>query len=470
MSLRKSLTPRRHDLSFQLTLLYAAILTCTLIGTLLILYFSLDAHLRRQMDLDLLTEWMEFKTLFEEGGVPAVAREMVIESESEGIDHVFFRLVGRDGRTVVRSEPSAWLHIATRAVPVDSLLAAGKPRFDSIPFPDEGYAARVFSGPLGEAYALQIVHSLKNSVHFQTNLAASISWSVGALVLVGLSLGWLVSRRATAGIQAITRAAEQIASGAFDTRVRPQSRFGEIETLAATFNKMLDRIQQLMTELREVTDNIAHDLRSPIARIRGAAEMALTRQGRPGDCQAVMAGTIGECDHLLAMVDTMLLISEFESGLRPVGQAQVDLGPIIDEACDLFEPVATEKGLRLGVHGATEGLPVTGDKAALQRMVANLLDNALKYTPAGGHVEIQAASRGEWLEIRFQDTGAGIAEKDLPHVFERFFRGDPSRRQPGSGLGLSLAQAVARAHGGAIAIRSAPSQGTLVTVRLPRAR
>jgi heavy metal sensor kinase len=459
---------RPRDLSYQLTLLYGAILAGALIGTLLILYFSLDAHLGRQMDEGLLTDWGEFQTLYAEGGVAAVAREMTLESESEGIDHVYFRLLDREGRAVLHSHPAGWEAVDAFPVNATEILQAGRPRLATVSLPGRGYSARLLSVPLGEAQVLQIAHSLKGNEHLITSLAAGLTWWAGALVVVGLTLGWLMARRAMAGIQEITRAAEKIASGAFDTRVHPRSRFGEVETLAASFNRMLDRIQRLMTELREVTDNIAHDLRSPITRIRGAAELALTRQAGPDDCQAVMAGTIGECDHLLAMVDTMLLIAEIESGRRPRGTDRVDLNHLLGEACDLFEPVATEKGVHLVFQGDGEPLPVAGDTGALQRVVANLLDNALKYTPSGGHVWVHAAVRGDLLDFRFHDTGVGIAPGDLPHVFERFYRGDPARRERGSGLGLSLAQAVVRAHGGTIDVKSTPGQGTLVTVKLPR--
>jgi signal transduction histidine kinase len=169
------------------------------------------------------------------------------------------------------------------------------------------------------------------------------------------------------------------------------------------------------------------------------------------------------------MVNTMLMISEIESGLRPAGMDPVDLVALIAEACDLFEPVADEQKVTVTFHRPTASVTVQGNAAALQRMVANLLDNAIKYTPAGGKVWIHLHIGKQEVEIQFQDTGIGIAPDDAPHIFERFYRCDRSRRHPGSGLGLSLARAVARAHDGTLEVHSKPGEGSLFTVHLPRA-
>jgi signal transduction histidine kinase len=241
----------------------------------------------------------------------------------------------------------------------------------------------------------------------------------------------------------------------------------EIDQLATTFNQMLDRIQVLVTEIKEMNDNIAHDLRSPIARIRGLAEVTLTTGKSRDDFEAMVASTIEECDRLLDMINTMLTISKTEAGVEKVSDDPIDITAIVHSACELFEPLAEEKNVALSCR-ALEKMMLSGDARMLQRMLANVLDNALKYTPSGGTVEVSlAGNETNTIIITVRDTGIGISEADLPHVFERFYRCDRSRSQPGTGLGLSLARAIARAHGGDITATSTLDQGSTFTIRLP---
>jgi signal transduction histidine kinase len=237
----------------------------------------------------------------------------------------------------------------------------------------------------------------------------------------------------------------------------------EIDQLAATFNLMLDRIQGLVADIREMTDNIAHDLKSPITRIRGQAELALTTGGPLEE----LAGTaIEESDRLLTMIDAMLFISRTEAGVTRPELKPLDLAALVRDAGELFRSLAEDKRILLA-WSAPDRLPFMADTPLVQRMLANLIDNAIKYTPAGGEVAVALESDAEGAAVvRVRDTGPGIPDGDLPHVFERFYRGDPSRSQPGAGLGLSLARAVARAHGGDITVASSPA-GSTFTVRIP---
>jgi len=463
----KSLIEHRHDLSVRLALWYAGILVVTLAGTLVILYLSMDAYLRNHLDTTMLNGLDEFNTLYREGGLAAIEKEMALESESEGIGRVFFRLLAEEGRTRLHSDMVAWEGLPP-AMPSMRSAAEDDYHFETLTVPGQDFEARVLTGRIGPDYYLQIVHSLREDTLFMRNIANLLLWFAAVLAVVGVVSGWYVSRLAVGGIRDITRAAEQIAEGRFETRAATRSRLGEIEKLANTFNLMLDRIQSLMNNLKEVNDNIAHDLRSPIGRIRSAAEMALTGSADPNEQSQALARTIGECDRLLGMVNTMLLISEIESGLRPAGNDPVELGGLVAEACELFEPVAEGQNISVALYKPEQAVTVPGNAAALQRMVANLLDNAIKYTPPGGRVWVHLNPGKKDVEIQFQDTGTGIRPADIPHIFERFFRCDASRRHPGSGLGLSLAQAVARSHDGSIEVHSVPGEGSLFAVRLPR--
>jgi heavy metal sensor kinase len=288
------------------------------------------------------------------------------------------------------------------------------------------------------------------------------------LIAVAAAVSWFMARRAVSGVEAVTRTARKISEGSLRERVPVKATGDEIDQLATTFNQMLDRIQVLVTEIKEMNDNIAHDLRSPIARIRGLAEVTLTTGKSPADFEAMSASTIEECDRLLDMINTMLTISKTEAGVEKISSDEVDITALVHSACELFDPLAEEKNVALSCR-APEKTIISGDPRMLQRMLANLVDNAVKYTPAGGEVEVSVAVHEQnEITISVRDTGIGISEADLSHVFERFYRCDRSRSQPGTGLGLSLARAIARAHGGNIAVMSALDQGSTFTITLPK--
>ncbi|RPJ04685.1 MAG: hypothetical protein EHM36_09520 [Deltaproteobacteria bacterium] len=241
----------------------------------------------------------------------------------------------------------------------------------------------------------------------------------------------------------------------------------EIDQLATTFNQMLDRIQTLLAEIKEMSENIAHDLRSPITRIRGIAEVTLTTARSTGEFESMAASTIEECDRLLDMINTMLMISKTESGIGKLSREEVDVASLVRDACELFEPMAEDKGVTLRCNAPERSLLI-GDNRLIQRMLSNLIDNAIKYTPAGGSVTVFVSENESQVLLSVKDTGIGISPDELPRVFERFYRCDQSRSQSGIGLGLSLARAIAQAHSGDITATSVPNQGSTFTVTLPK--
>jgi heavy metal sensor kinase len=467
MFLRR-LSRLRHHLKIKLTLWYTGVLTLTLLSSLLVLYRTVETYFEDRKNDAILSEYKEFRVLFEENGVTAVQREANLESQSDGIDRVFFRLLTSDGRVVAHSNLMNWSGLTNAdftALAVDN----GKPyRIETVLVERHKHYSRILTGRLGTNYILQIGHSLKEEEHFLEDLREILAVFGVGVVLVGLLGGGLISWRATAGINDITKAARNIADGHFDERVSTLKLKGEIETLAVAFNTMLDRIQTLITGMQEVTDNIAHDLRSPITRIRTAAELALHGTKGPEEYTAVIANTIGECDRLLGQLETMLLISEIEYGTRTAKTENVDLRRLLHEACDLFQPIAEDKQIALSVQPADDQCFIRGETAPLQRMIANLLDNALKYTSEGGRVAVEMKTYRNEVVLIFKDNGIGISEENLPHIFERFYRCDKSRHQRGSGLGLSLVRAIVQDAGGGIDISSRYGHGTLVTVSLPR--
>ena len=204
-----------------------------------------------------------------------------------------------------------------------------------------------------------------------------------------------------------------------------------------------------------------------ITRIRGISAVTLTNETSLDEYKTMAASTIEECDRLLDMINTMLIISKTEAGVKGSPGRELDLGAVVKDACVLFQPLAEDKGIKMTWDSAGR-FPITGDIRMIQRMIANLLDNAIKYTPPDGKIEVEIHNdEGESVSVSIKDSGIGISEKDLSHIFERFYRCDPSRTETGIGMGLSLARAIAQAHGGDIDVISGLGNGSTFIVTLP---
>jgi heavy metal sensor kinase len=293
-------------------------------------------------------------------------------------------------------------------------------------------------------------------------------WLSFPLVALSAVCGWFVAGSVTSGVERVAAMADAItAGGDLGRRLPAGGGCGEIEDLALSFNAMLSRLEKSIREIEEVSDNIAHDLRTPLTRIKGIMETTVAASPKDvGEYREMCGEVLEECDRMVAIVDTMLEITRTDSGVAAMDLADVDVGELLDKARELFLPLAEAKGLDLKSSGAPDGLTVRADKAKLQRAIANLIDNAVKYTPEGGSVEIGARSSDGRVEIFVADTGTGVPPKERKNVFKRFYRCDSSRSLPGNGLGLSLARAIARAHSGDIRLESGDGE-SVFTIELP---
>jgi heavy metal sensor kinase len=314
---------------------------------------------------------------------------------------------------------------------------------------------------------LQLGQSMENHTRIIEVFRKVFITTMLILFALAVVVGWFMARRALVGVAAVTQTARRISEGSLEKRVPVKKRADEIDQLALTFNQMLDRIEILVTGIKEMSDNIAHDLKSPITRIRGIAEVSLTSGSSLKEYESMAAGNIEECDRLLDMINTMLIISRTEAGVNQLDCQKLDIAHLVRDACDIFQSPAEDKKLTM-IYNGPENFSVYGDIRLIQRMVANLLDNAIKYTPANGRIDVTVSNVGDQsVQIAVKDNGMGISGKDQEHIFERFYRCDPSRSQAGTGLGLSFARAIARAHNGDITVTSTIDEGSTFSVTLP---
>jgi signal transduction histidine kinase len=270
-----------------------------------------------------------------------------------------------------------------------------------------------------------------------------------------------VLRRALEGrLRPAAQTAQAIAAGDLSRRVPVSRRVDEFDRLGESMNAMLDRIDRLMEGVRGVSDSVAHDLRTPIARARAKLEEALAGDAAPEALRAAMEQGIADLDHITRVFAALLRIAEAEAGARRAAFAPLDVVPVLEDAAEFYGAVAESRGLTLQTDLPAR-LDAVGDRDLLAQAVGNLLDNALKFTPPGGHVRLalRALSRDR-VEIAVEDSGPGLSPEDRARAGTRFFRADSSRATPGSGLGLSLVQAVARLHGGDLLLEDAPGGGT----------
>ena len=456
-----------NKLSFRLTLWYAIVFTVSLFGSLCIFYIMVTNALQRNIDNDLLAELAEVSASMAFWGTDYTQKAINIEAESSGIDDIFLRLMDRKGNVLASSDMKNWKTVEINKNALNRISAGVSPVFDTQIIPGIPHKVRVIYGAIAQGKILQIGISLEEEDHFFSALNAVIAPIMISFVLFSAMIGWFMANRALSGVSEVTKTAQDISKGAFDRRVQIKSKSNEIKLLAESFNRMLDHIHDLMEGLKEVTDNIAHDLKTPITRIRVASEAEIGKAECGEDSQMLAAYIIEECDNLLQMIDTMLMISKEESGISARVKEPVDLSHIIKDAFELFSPIAEEKGIQCLNH-VPDNVMITGDLHSLQRMIINLLENAIKYTPGGGMVTVLSHIENDIIRIVFQDTGIGISEVDIPHIFKRLYRCDRSRSQQGFGLGLSLALAVARAHLGDITATSQLGKGSTFTVILPR--
>ncbi|MBA4208631.1 MAG: two-component sensor histidine kinase, partial [Parvibaculum sp.] len=422
--------------------------------------------LARQTDEAVEAEITGLAEQYRQGGLPLLVHTVIQRSRDPGqslylvLDPAGRVLAGTlDARPQIEAGPDGWFDFSYNRKTLDGI---------------EIKAARARAFYLQEGFYLLVGRDVQERREIENLITNALIWAIGLTVALGLAGGLFMSRNMLARVDEINRSSLDIMGGDLSQRLPIAGTGDELDQLAQNLNAMLEQIEALMIGMRQVTDNIAHDLRSPLNRLRNRLEVTLMQEASGEDYRQTLEKTIAEADNLLGTFNALLMIARAEAGSLRDSMSWVDLNATLQDAAELYEPLAEEKDVTLKVD-VEDGLKIWGSRELLAQAVANLLDNALKHgLPENDAIEnviaitarpdLVRAGRGVVLAVA--DHGPGIPEGERQRVLERFVRLEASRNTPGSGLGLSLVAAVARLHGGTIELGD-NGPGLRVTLNLP---
>ncbi|MBL8671673.1 MAG: HAMP domain-containing histidine kinase [Alphaproteobacteria bacterium] len=484
LDLRRPLLRMARTSTFRLAVLYMMLFGASVLLLLGFIYASTVGVIERQVSATIEAEIRGLEEQYSQRGLPGLVRAVAERSAAEpgrlsdGPSALYLllapdgtRLAGNLSRWPAEDHPEArradgWLTFPVRMPVADK---------------ERAHQVLALTFLLPSKHRLLVGRDMRERLAFQEVIEDSLVSALAITLILGMLGGLLMSRNMLRRLDVINRTCRQIVEGHLSRRIPVADARDEFDRLAANLNGMLDRIERLMAGMREVTDNVAHDLRSPLSRLRSRLEVTLMSERDPDRLRAVLQETIGEADRLLATFNALLSIARLESGAQRIEEAPVDLADTARDAGELYAPVIEDSGLALEIR-ATPGQVVMGDRHLLTQAIANLLDNASKYAagaPPGGRLPserlpgvrliVESAPEGPRLVV--EDDGPGIPSADRIRVLERYVRLETSRTTPGNGLGLSLVAAVARLHGAALTLEAThkDGHGLRVAVQFPRA-
>jgi signal transduction histidine kinase len=439
------LPPLLRATTFRLALSYLGIFTVSAMALLALVSWSTSVFIEWQVQETVEAEATGLSEQYRERGIQGLAEVIGNRAGQDMERRAVYLLLGPDGQRIA-GNLFGW--------PKDDGDASGWVRFPIERVGDGRLNTEVLARTytLPKDYKLLVGRSLHDAKRVKSAINRALGWGLALTVLLGIVGGYFTSRHMLTRVEAMSRTARRIVGGDMKSRMKMSGTHDEFDQLATSFNEMMDEIERLVEGIRTVTDNIAHDLRTPLNRLRSRIEVALLAQSKQGDAaelRRVLEETVIEADNLLATFNALLAISNAESGQRLHSFEPLDPAQLAADVVELYEPLAEEKGVAIACH-ADPKLTLEGDRHLMFQALANLVDNAVKYTPPGGAVAVTVADTADGIEVAVADSGPGIPPEARERVLDRFVRLDATRTTPGNGLGLSLVKAVARLHGAAL--------------------
>ena len=452
--------------SVSIRLTFWSILTFSICLTAVLsaFYYIVENNVLKAIDSSITYELEEAQALYKLKGFDPLPKHIIEEAEEFDSSKSFFRIIDASGLVIATSDARHWKNLPA----VIKLHPQNIQRRNFVLYQSNGEKdhIRIISVPLDNNLYIEGGLRFNHEFHLLQLYSYILPITGLVIILLATSAIYITARSTMKRVDAMTTLANSISASHLNFRLPEWPYDDELNRLSKTFNKLLSRIETLVKGMKHVTDDIAHDLKMPITRMRSRAELALNNEKGAELVIEESANTIEECDHLLNMLNSMLDISEAEAQLISLKIEPLNIDYLLSTAIELFEPLAEQKSITLD-YISSGSLNIEGDIAKLQRAFSNLIDNAIKYTPTNGNVTISLTQKGDDVIVIIRDSGIGISEEQQSLIFERFYRADISRSGDGSGLGLTLSKALIEAHNGQILVESNLGLGTTFSIHLP---
>jgi two-component system heavy metal sensor histidine kinase CusS len=449
-----------RSIASQLVLLFTPAAALLLLCGLGLLYWIVVRHAFEEDNAVLADKLAAVRADLQESGGPDALSEELRSSRGKERAAYFVRVIDPEGRAVAESPGMG------RVLPPEVFPPATKSRKP----PDIRASGKLFSLAAttaqvgGQAYTIQLAQDRSADDRFGKEFGALTIALLGVGVAGAALIAMTVARRGLRPLGEMTQAVERIGPTHFNERVSAAQWPRELQPLATAFDAMLERLEDSFRRLSQFSADLAHELRTPITNMLGEAQVALTKSRSADEYRAIVESSVAECERLAGIVDNLLFLARAESADHQVQRRSFNGRAAIDRIASYYRAAADERQIAIRCDGEGE---VTADPQLFDRAATNLVDNALRFTPDGGKIELSIQNRGGHSELTVHDNGCGISADDLPRIFDRFYRGDRARSSAGTGLGLSLVKTIAELHGGTVVAKSEVNRGTTLIITFP---
>ena len=458
---------------FKMTLWYVLTFVVTTLIIFSFMYIRLKHHLIKELDKFLEDESRVFASEISENRMDikkamADYEEDIFARKSNPVDA---RVMNAEGQVVVASRDFAGFVYQLGREKLRRIEKDGK-YFETVRVPGRRTPYRVISSRVSidekMDYIVQVGLRMWRMRKTLSNFRHNLLMAIPIVLVLGATGGWFLARRSLSPIAHITETARRITASRLGERLKPRKTGDELDHLITTLNEMISRLEDSFKRISQFTADASHELRTPISSLRGEAELLLSKPRPIQEYQGVLANHIEKLDFIMRMINDLILLSKFDSNEAGLEMVQLKLNDLLVNLWELFRVLGDQKGVTFTLEDIEEG-NVLGDRTRMQQLFTNLIDNAIKFTPTGGHVHISLKKDGGYGKVSIRDTGIGIPQEELERIFERFYRVDKSRAREsgGTGLGLSTCQWIARAHHGKIEVKSELGKGAEFIVSLP---